>query len=273
MNNYIPYPYPVLGNDDDVNGRFVPSMTYSLDPINVSLNIKFTLENDYIKSLIEDGRASFLIDIACNRTYFRKSIKTNDFSVIYEEPANNLRGRVDVSFYICTNEPIGQYSPNNNEAYFVECGDIIAVGGSASFSAEKEYDPLKAPIKSIIKITCLDKSQDEFTVLYNDDEFITIGIPKDMYSLYTSACSGSAAEMLHASIVLPALMDAIDAVKDGNSEVVNTAWALKLNELCASRGIALDEDSKPLAVAQKLLHNPTKRALDWYNKNNEAEDE
>ncbi len=272
MNNYIPYPYPVLGNDDDISGHFTPSMTYSLDPISVSLSVKFDLENDYIKSLIDDGRASFLVDIACNRTYFRRYIKTNDYSLTFSEPAQNLRGKVEVSFYICTNETIGQYTPSG-ESYFVESGDIVAVGGNTSFDALKEYDPLKAPIKSIVKITCLEKAQDEFTVLYNDDDFITIGIPKDMYSLYTNACSGSAAEMLHSSIVLPALMDAIDAIKDGKSDVASASWAQKLTELCASRGIALDEDSKSLTIAQRLLHNPAKRALDWYNKNNEAEDE
>ena len=262
MNNYIPYPYPVLGNADDVDGHFIPSMTYSLDPINVALNIKFDLKNDYFKQLLSEKQASFLIDITCSKTYYRKSIRTNDYSVMFNELSQNLRGKVDVSFYVCTNGHMSNYSPTG-EPHYVEAGDIIAVGGSTSFVAEKEYDPLKAPIKSFIKITKIDKPQDEFTMLYKD-EFITICIPDDMWSLYEGA-RGSAAEMLHASIVFPALMDAIDTIKGGkNAEFANSSWAVKLKELCDSRNIDMDSDT--YIIAQKLLNNPVKRALDWYDK-------
>ena len=270
MSSYIPYPYPVLGNSDDVEGNFAPSMTYSLNPSEITLSIRFVLDNDYIAGLIESGRASFLVDIFCGRTYYRKVIKTNDHQLVFSEPAKNLRGKVSVSFYICTNEAIGNYAPSG-EPYFVDANDIIAVGGNTSFVAEKEFDPLKAPIRSIVKVAKLDKPQDEFTMLYKD-EFITIGIPSNMWALYENVAQNiDDAEMLHASIVLPALMDAIDVIKGKNesrdAEFANAAWAVKLNELCASRNIDMESDT--LLIAQKLLNNPVKRALSWYENKND----
>lgn len=272
MDNYIPYPYPVLGNDDDFNGHFTPSMTYSINPTDVSLEIRFDLENNYIEQLIQDGRASFFIEISCSKTYYRRFIKTDKLCLSYKDSSRKLRGRVDVSFFICTNEAIEDYCPLG-ELCFVEAGDIIAVGGDASFVAEKEFDPLKAPIKSIVKITKLDKPQDEFTMVYKD-EFITICIPEDMWDLYENAAKDAgAAEMLHASIVLPALMDAIDTLKGKgdakDAEFANAPWALKLSELCNNRNIDMESDS--LIIAQKLLGNPVKRALDWYEKKEDDE--
>ena len=49
MNNYLPYPYPVIGNGTDVAGYFTPEMTYSINPIKTTLNISFELTNDYYK--------------------------------------------------------------------------------------------------------------------------------------------------------------------------------------------------------------------------------
>ena len=155
------------------------------------------------------------------------------------------------------------YSPLDSQdvTYYVEKGDIIGVGGSTSFIAEKEYDPLKAPVKSIIKIKRSNKKQDNFDMSYDDDEFITICIPKEMYKLYADA-RGGASDILHSCLVLPALMDAIETAR--SDEHANSSWAHKLKEIYASRHINPDDDS--LIIAQKILDNPVMRSLNWCNK-------
>lgn len=259
MNNYLPYPYPVIGNDTDVSGYFTPEMTYSINPIKTTLNISFELTNDYYKDLIKSGRASFVIDVLCSRTYFRKTYTTNNYSIEIEEPSSLLRGKVDVTFYICTKEALNDYNPlQDGQNSYVENGDIIGVGGNTSFDATKEYDPLKAPIKSIIKIMSSNKKQNDFDVSYDNDEYIIIRIPKDMYDIY-SGVRRNASNMLHASLVLPALMDVITAAK--SPEFANTSWAHKLNEIYINRNINPDEN--PLTIAQKILDNPTMRSLNW----------
>lgn len=259
MNNYLPYPYPVIGNDTDVTGYFTPDMTYSINPIKTTLNISFELTNDYYKNLIKSGRASFVIDVLCSRTYFRKTYTTNNYLIEIKEPSPLLRGKVDVAFYICTKEVLNDYDPlQDGQNSYVENGDIIGVGGNTSFDATKEYDPLKAPIKSIIKIMSSNKKQNDFDVSYDNDEYIIIRIPKDMYDVY-SGVRRNASNMLHASLVLPALIDAITAAK--SPEFANTSWAHKLNEIYINRNINPDEN--PLTIAQKILNNPTMRSLNW----------
>lgn len=268
MSNYIPYPYPVIGNDEDIIGLFTPDMSYSIDPINTTLDVRFELTNQYFMSLVESGYATFLVDITCSRTYFRKTYATSECSITIKESSTLLRGRVDVNFYICTKTTLDDYRPLPNQgAYYVENGDIIGVGGSATFIAEKEYDPLKAPIKSIIKIKRSNKKQDNFDMSYDDDEFIAICIPKEMYELYAET-RNSASDVLHSCLVLPALMDAIETAR--SDEHANSSWAHKLNEIYASRNINPDDD--PLIIAQKILDNPVMRSLNWCNQATNGED-
>lgn len=261
MASIIPYPYPVLGNNEEIEGSFTPSMTYSLTPAEITLKVQMELSNNYFRNLIEEGRASFLIDVSCARTYFRKTYKTTANYITINEPAETMRGKVDVAFYICTNEALDDYCPAGGEFFYVESGDIIALGGDASFSAEKEYDPLKAPVRSIIKIMRTESRQDEFSVNYDADEYITIHMPKEMHELYTGIRSG-ATDVLHSAIVLPALMDAITVAKE--PEYSGNSWALKLREICESRNI--DPDADPIVIAQKILDNPVNRSLSWCKK-------
>ena len=259
MNNYLPYPYPVIGNDVNITGYFTPEMAYSINPIKTTLNISFELTNDYFRDLIKSGRASFVIDVFCGKTYFRKTYTTDSYSIEIEELSSLLRGKVDVAFYICTKEALNDYDPlRSGQNSCIENGDIIGIGGNASFDATKEYDPLKAPIKSIVKIMSSNKKQNDFDVSYDNDEYIIIRIPKDMYDIY-SGVRRNASNMLHASLVLPALMDAIVVAR--SSECANTSWAHKLNEIYTNRNI--NPNDNPLTIAQKILDNPTMRSLSW----------
>lgn len=267
MSSYKPYPYPVIGNDEEISGSFSPEMSYSIDPINTTLNIKFELTNEYYKQLIEDGSASFVVDITCSRTYFRKTYTTNEYSLDIKESSSIMRGKVDVVFYICTNEALNNYDPLNQGPSYVESSDIIGEGGDTIFIAEKEYDPLKAPIKSIIKIKCTDKKQDNFDISYDNDEFITICIPKEMHRLY-SDIRRSASDVLHSCLVLPALMDAIETAR--SDEHANSSWAHKLNEIYINRNINPEDD--PLIIAQKILNNPVLRSMDWCDKATDEEE-
>lgn len=278
MANYRqPFPYPVLGNSDDINnGDFNPSLQYVITPDSITMNCNFELTNTYIADLINKHQATYLVEIECGNTYYRATEQTYESALSIQLPANTLRERVDVGFYICTTQSIEKYLPPNihedfgNEPFYLEPGDIIALGGATSFVAAKEFDPLNAPISSIIKLEKSTKNNTDMQVSY-DGERIVVQLPKNDFEAY-SLVKNSSAELLHSAIVLPVLVDAIYEISDrGSGNYDGTAWSERLKQICIDRNINIEE---PLTAAQKILNHPINRTLEWRSKNiMEAEEE
>lgn len=132
----------------------------------------------------------------------------------------------------------------------------------SGFIVAKEFDPLNAPISSIIKLEKSKKQIAEMRVTY-DNERIIIELPKQDFELYSQIKSNSA-EMLHATLVLPVLVDAIYEISGkGTNNYQDFAWSDRLKHICIDRQIDIDE---PLSAAQKILNNPINRSLQWRNK-------
>lgn len=255
MSDQILYPYPVLGNSKDVYGSYLPNLSINLGPDEISLNIGFGLSNEYYLGLIKNEKAQYLVDVSCNKTYFRKVYTSFEHKLDIVIPASLLKDRVEVSFYICATQPMDDYSPvSGSGAYSIGKGDILGTGGVASFIADKEFDPLQSPTHSLIKIAGSKRIKNNMMVVYDNDSSITIELPEEIHKLYKSNCKSSV-EMIHAGIVLPVLMEAIMDI----DQYSNTTWATKIKEICNARNIDIEDD--PLIVAQKILSDPVSRML------------
>lgn len=266
----ISFPYPVLGNGDDIqDGDFKPSLQYSITPDFVTMECGFELTNTDIASLVEEHVAAFLVEIECGNTYYRSTKQTSDRAMSIQIPVSELRERVDIGFYICTTQsleaylPAGAHEDFGDEPFYLEAGDIIALGGTTSFVVAKEFDPLNAPISSIIKLEKSTKNNADMRVSY-DGERIVIQLPKKDFEAY-SLIKSSSAELLHSTIVLPVLVDAIYEISDrGSGNYDGTVWSDRLRQICIERDINIDE---PLVAAQRILNYPINRTLEWRSKN------
>lgn len=261
------FPYPVLGNGDDVSADFRPQLSYSITPDSVKVQCSFDLTDNYFQHLIAQEKAHYSIEFECGSTYFRHLITAKESSTTIDFPAESLRERVDVNFYICAVKTIEDYRPPTthvdfgDDSFYIDAGDIIALGGSTSFIVAKEFDPLNAPISSIIKLE-ESNTATEMRVAYDSSKII-ISLPKADYEHYKLA-KNSSAEMLHSSLVLPVLVDAIYEIGDKGSRNYNDfQWADRLKQICIDRQINMEE---PLNAAQKILSNPISRTLAWRSK-------
>ena len=99
--SYRQYPHPVLKfyENDYIKPRYKTDITSTNIDGKISLDIIFGLECDYIKNLIEKGKAVYLIHLECKNTKFRKSISTS------EEKLNIMIDSEDVDYEI---EEIGR---------------------------------------------------------------------------------------------------------------------------------------------------------------------
>lgn len=258
------YPHPVLGNGDDLGGYFKVEFPYELGREEVVLNPTFSLKNSGLEELIKKGKASFIAEVECRSTFFRKSFSTRDTNAKFSIPAKSLRERVTVGFYICADQDIKGYKPTEAHSDYedappfdIEAGSVLAVGGYSSFIAEKSFDPLRPPVSSFMSIMEGFHHEGPMQVDY-DQEKITIVLSKADWKSYLEVRAQKAAQgILHGTIVFPALVDAIYKIRSSD-DYEGTNWYGRLDAILEARGL---QDKDPFEAAQKILDNPATRSL------------
>ncbi|MFA5878473.1 MAG: hypothetical protein WC845_03865 [Candidatus Staskawiczbacteria bacterium] len=262
------YPHPVLGNADDAKGSFAIDFKYELGREAVVLDIKFNLQNGNIEKLVGQKKADFVVETECRSTFFRKSFSTINRNERFSIPARLLRERVRVSFYICASEDMKNYSPSDAHADYqnikfdIEKGDVVAIGGSCSFIAEKSFDPLRPPVSSLMSIREGRSHGGPMEIDYHTDKII-IELSKEDWKNYLEVKKqGIAIGTLHASIVFPVLVDAVFQVRIGSNEYEDSAWFGRLEAILDAKGL---REKEPFEGAQRILDNPVARNFQSVN--------
>lgn len=256
------YPFPVLGNEDDIKGLFKPVMRYTLEPNVVVIECEFELSNPSIEKLIADENAAYFAQVECGNTFYRRTFVTHEPKLKIEIDAGDLRDRVDVSFCVCAVNDIPSYSPDGihpdlaGEPTAVEKGDVLADGGTGSFMADKTFDPLKAPVSSFMKIKEANEKSAPMAIDYGGDQ-ILIKLSKDDYNNYVYARK-YAVSTLHSSLVLPALVDALYVISKDDGTYEGSPWFSRIKQICRERDIDITD---PLTAAQRMLGKPVERGL------------
>ncbi len=261
------YPHPVLGNEDDLAGSFNVDFRYELGRKEVTLLPAFSIKSPAIEELIRKNRASFFVELQCRNTFFRTCFSTRKPLERFSIPATRVRERVTVGFYVCADEDINGYRPSDchsdyeGTAFDVEKGDVLAAGGFCSFIAEKDFDPLRPPVSSFMAIQPGQHHEGPMEVSF-EEEKIMIELSKADWREYVGIRSQKAAEgVLHAAIVLPVLVNAIQLVQSGNADYEGMNWFGRLETILETKGL---RERDPLEAAQKILDNPVTRALSGF---------
>ena len=261
--NALSYPYPVIGNENDVEGRFVVSnFVRTSDPDNMRFDFKYEVTNSTLSNLIADHKATFMAQVECSGTFYRKAFSSYDNAGSFTIGTNKLREKVTVRFYVCASTNLQDYLPEGSHpdysgfGFDIEKGDVLAVGGSTSFIAEKTFDPLRAPVDSLFRIKPgkhLTEAEPEF-----DQDKIVIVLPEDDYKLYLDAMVRKMNDNIHATVVYPVLVEALNLMKFDPSDYESLTWFERINQICIDNGYDRDD---PLSAAQKILSNPVGRSF------------
>ena len=261
------YPHPVLGNEDDLAGSFDVDFRYQLGRKEIALQPSFSIKSPAIDELIRKNKASYFIEVECRSTFFRTCFATQKPMERFSIPAARVRERVTVGFFVCADEDINGYRPSDchpdyeGTAFDVEKGDVLAAGGFSSFIAEKDFDPLRPPVSSFMAIREGRHHEGPMEVDY-DEEKITIELSKTDWREYAGIRNQKHAEgVLHAAIVLPVLVSAVQHVQSGNADYEGKNWFGRLQTILETKGL---RERDPLEAAQKILDNPVTRALSGF---------
>lgn len=146
------------------------------------------------------------------------------------------------------------HSDYGAQTFDVQPGELLAITDSFRVELEAEWDPLKAPIQSLMQI---EKGQDEpgpLEVNFEMDKII-IRLCADDYDHYNLR-KVEAVDLLHAAIVFPVLVAALSKI--GAPEYSGQLWNDRLRALLAAKDLPSDE---PIRAAQELLKLPVNRGL------------
>jgi hypothetical protein len=165
-----------------------------------------------------------------------------------------------VRFYICASEDFDNYLPSgshpdyNGFSFTIEKGDILALGGSTSFIAEKSFDPLRLPVDSLFRVMPSDSVKEAMPDFGGDK--IVIALPQSDFQLYKDAISRGLNDNIHATVIYPVLVEALNKMKFEPEDIESLAWVDRILDICRRNNI---NDKEPLEAAQRILANPIGR--------------
>jgi hypothetical protein len=202
--------------------------------------------------------------VECPSTFYRKLFSTFEPEADFILLSTVVREHVSVGFFIRATEAIEKYEVagcHPDYAGFTSTvgpGDVLALGGYTSFIAEKDFDPMQPAVSSLIAIKQGNKDAGPMEIDYSQDK-IFIKLSRQDHKNYSQIKTKTTiAGVLHSSIVLPVLADAIRLVDGGDEETQDRHWFRRLEVILRQQDIAKQD---PILSAQKLLRSPIERCL------------
>ena len=269
------YPYPVLSADTDdyIGSDFTFTVFFSKQVTDIGLDITISLDNEELKSRIDNEEAVFLIHIECSKTSYRKAIMTSDMHKKLQIPNKKLNGNVSICLFVVAAKDLTNYSnPNFNEDYEgmsfdIEKGNILAIGGQRILHVTKEAEELSR-IPSIFTICrAMTDSEDESMQIDLDRDKIVITLCDETFKNYKLLCnSNSKLPIFHAMVIIPALIYALESIrKDGINAYEGRRWFKSIRRTLEKSDLKLDKDTLEMKpsyyLAQKLMESPVNKAF------------
>lgn len=268
------FPHPVLGIRDDIQGKFEADLNWSCDRAYFYLYPVFNLQNDTIEKLIREDSAAYVVHIECANTFFRESFLFTNRSPEFKINADELRDKVDISFFISATKPLDDYKNSTvhedyeGQVFHLEKGDILAYGGDTNFLAVKNYESLKA----VSSIMIINKGDNNLTKVNFDKDKIELSLSKENFQIYNDNKNiEHFRNFFHTSLVLPVLYKALDFIAKDDADLKNCKWFNVLKTRIDDESLSIaEDDEKNFEIIQKLFGNPYDRFFSSINYLNEA---
>ena len=258
------FPHPVLGLDDDMQGIFNYSLEIKRNANDRRIkfyNLKYEITNDYIRNLVEEGKAGILIKIYCSSTF--KTWTFIDPVNNFEIEENDLFNKIDINILIITKNQISEYSDKSFHPQFsghtftINPKEILAITGNMTMKIDKVNE--KLGLGNIFKFDKLDIDK-PIQFLCNQDK-IHIQCPVTFEgeyppSLYFNNLPWTAYQMF----IIPALAEAFRFASEKEDEAKDFEWYTVISNLLPTDKWLHD----PFSNAQLVL-NKGIPILDAYN--------
>lgn len=268
--NNISFPHPVLGIGNSVMGAI--SVDHEIIQNETAYECHFSchFDDEYIKTLLDFGKAQFFCEATCSATLYRNSQTYNTLDFDFNIDRKDVRGTVEILVSIIAIEDIPEYVNGNTsplykgfDSFYVEKGDMLAVFGEFSIEADIQYEKLKA-VSQIFAVT--GNNTGKAVNIDLDGDKIIIDMNPSLFSIFCDESINKStlyAPLFHASLVLNALIKALNELETHT----NTVWGKTIlhrleNEQDAHPIFKSWKDpEKRIEIAQELLNFPYESML------------
>lgn len=279
------YPYPVLmpNIEGDVNNSVISTVepeakeTLSITDTEYQFLTQFIFDDEYIKNLINDEKAAYCAVVKCPNTSLSKSFISYSEQINFEINRADVRGKVDIEYYVILLDCMTYKNPNMHEDYTglnieLTPGDILVDFGETTFNADIQFNKY-ASAEGIF--TILRSENEPFMIVdTNNSKKIKITLPSVFYDLYI-ANREQYTHFFDTTLAIPVLIQALNAIDFDNVENDHRIWVqsivetIKLNPQCKDIEITNNDKSRIPELAQALFQDPYKRFVDEFNRNKE----
>lgn len=260
------FPHPVVGNEDDVEGAaFQAAISVHNDRLNYFIKVNIQCSSTTIAKFLKKGDVVYMMHVECGNTLYRSAMEFTEDEHEFMIPGENLNSTVEVNVIAQAKKDIAKYrvdkahSDYGDATFPVTAGDILAVSEGSTFDADINFDMLKS-MSSIMEIKKLGDAGDAPMAIDLTDEKINIYLSHVDFENYKIIRGHKVlAASLIATLVLPALVEALTTLQGDPSDVEDMRWCRCLKRRIEHAGASLE--TNPLKLAQDLLELPIKRAF------------
>lgn len=224
------------------------------------VTVDLNLNDEYILSLIEQGKANYLYVVECDSTQYRQRYIKNEAHIDIAIPRKKVVNKVIVLPFVIADEDIEYKNPAAN-AYYDDIsfelskGDVLVEFLGHKFDAEITYT-----VENIFKIVCNQDPAEKY-VKYSLEDKIRIVLPNHDFHIFKGIKGDERySTTIKASLVLNALLYALfngDFDKESNESDDN--WKKTIRAAVESGKLPNDCDLKNKEsypkLAQALLEN------------------
>lgn len=257
------YPFPVVGNRDDVPGAdFQATVEPSADPQLIYIDVLVSTSSTSLKRLIEEGKASYAVHVECSNTSFRITHLFEDEQCRLPIEKENLNNSVEVNVFAVARDHIsgytvdGQNAEYGNHRFEIRPGDILALYPGVQFFVERDFLSFERIDSILMILPYSDERERPMEALFDEDK-IKVYLSRQDYNDYKLVRNSALAPILSATIVLPVIVEAVRFAQ--NNQASENRWMRALSRRLELLGKSLNEE--PLVLAQSLLELPIRRAI------------
>ena len=275
------YPYPIYSEltDHYVNNDFSVDADIEYDSENATVTLFVSLLDEQIRDLVNNRLVGLFCHVECSSTKYRElfeiSVNDEDGKAVLEIPLYKLNDTVEVMCVLVAKEDIDDFKDDNlSELYrdevihFPRYG-TIGYTDTTEMTLVKRID-VNGDVPSIFQV-CEDTSGTLIQTDYNQDQ-IFIYLPKDQYEIYENY-KGRGVRVKQMMLIIPALIEAIDQIKNDQSDYSDLPWYIVIEEAVRKKGYqGFDDESfksrSSYEIAQEILGDVAKEAFDEFDRMN-----
>ena len=169
----LPHPVLMPGSNDYPNGLFDMTINDRKRTVDekIVMNVKFELKSGFMRRLINDGKAEFVIVVKCARTYMRKAIRIAGNEKELKLSLSEYADKIIITPYIVSTKAIGKFRTKEHHEEFTGINLSLPAGAILARGSDSELtvDAIHTLSAAICLVTDNKLDRGEYKIDVSDD--------------------------------------------------------------------------------------------------------